>query len=66
MKLAEDFSVRKVMSVREELWMTDGDWAKTTLQLLIAATFGPMSSRWWLQIFFFHPYLVGKNNMWNW
>lgn len=25
MKLAEDFSVRKVMSVREELWMTDGD-----------------------------------------
>ena len=29
MKLAEDFSVRKVMSVREELWMTDGDWAKT-------------------------------------
>ena len=28
MKLADDFSVRKVMSVREELWMTDGDWAK--------------------------------------
>ena len=42
MKLAEDFSVRKVMSVREELWMTDGDWAKTTLQLLIAAAFGPV------------------------
>jgi len=34
MKLAEDFSVRKVTSVREELWMTDGDWAKTNLAVV--------------------------------
>ena len=34
MKLAEDFSVRKVMSVREELWMTDGDWAETDLAVV--------------------------------